>query len=554
MKNVSVLLCIVLSLCLSLSAANTNTDNVSLSWGAKFKLPAKSYELGFIGNQSAGYIDVSHMKGRSLNLQKFDPELNLTSTQKISTKYLGKKYTIEGVVAINNKYYLHYSKFNKENLRSTLYAQEIDLKKGKHTGEPTELLSSTFKVMTEHKQVSTIGMIVTGKWKSEISEDSSKLLIHYRYRTREQRDAGNQDKVGLYVYDKSYHKLWGQEVQMPYNAKLMEIEDYRVDRTGKAYILSRVYKSEESKDNGGRSHYEILSYGPNSTAPEIASLKLDDKEIVSITMYEDHNGRMICAGYYSKSGNGTSGIFVYSCDQDNVLRKVGKGIYDFSADVVSQFEKKRQPEVAEGKKEKGEKREISHLSLKKLTVGDDGAITLFGEQYTYYFVINVSSGGYGGGSIIFHHFFDDIYVTRINPDGEMKWTTKVPKAQQGMTYASMYYGWSHPDASRIGLSFHVPSVGNENYLFFTDNKQNLNITADQTPKVHVAGLGGALMAVKISNDGTASKSLLFDFQKQQMNVITQDISDVTNHLLLGRAKTGNLKHNGSNGKPFLIKL
>jgi hypothetical protein len=48
--------------------------------------------------------------------------------------------------------------------------------------------------------------------------------------------------------------------------------------------------------------------------------------------------------------------------------------------------------------------------------------------------------------------------------------------------------------------------------------------------------------------------LLFDFQKQQMNVITQDISDVTNHLLLGRAKTGNLKHNGSNGKPFLIKL
>jgi hypothetical protein len=110
MKNVSVLLCIVLSLCLSLSAANTNTDNVSLSWGAKFKLPAKSYELGFIGNQSAGYIDVSHMKGRSLNLQKFDPELNLTSTQKISTKYLGKKYTIEGVVAINNKYYLHYSK------------------------------------------------------------------------------------------------------------------------------------------------------------------------------------------------------------------------------------------------------------------------------------------------------------------------------------------------------------------------------------------------------------------------------------------------------------
>jgi hypothetical protein len=62
------------------------------------------------------------------------------------------------------------------------------------------------------------------------------------------------------------------------------------------------------------------------------------------------------------------------------------------------------------------------------------------------------------------------------------------------------------------------------------------------------------MAVKISNDGTASKSLLFDFQKQQMNVITQDISDVTNHLLLGRAKTGNLKHNGSNGKPFLIKL
>ncbi|MCW3126020.1 MAG: hypothetical protein JWO03_1678 [Bacteroidetes bacterium] len=555
MKKIFALTFITLFLIHYLTAGKNNNDAPSVAWGDKFKLPAKSYELGFIGNATEGYIDVSHMKGRSVNLQKFDPQLKLSFTTRASTKAFGKKYTIEEVVAINNKYYLHYSTFNKENLRSTLFAQEISLRDGKYAGEPIELLSSTFKVQTQHKQVSSMSTIVTGKWKTDISSDSSKLLIHYRYKTREQRDAGNRDMVGLYVYDKAYHKIWGKEIQMPYNAKLMEIEDYRVDGSGKAYILSKVYKSETAKDNGSAGHYELLIYDKNATTPEIASLKFDDKYVVSITMHEDRTGRMICAGYYSKSGRGTDGAFLFAYDKNSkMINKIGKGFYEFSPDLINQFESKKAIEKSEAKKEKGQKQSVSHLELKNLVVADDGSITLFAEQYTYYFIINISQGGYGGGSLIYHHFFDDIYVTRINADGELKWTTKIPKAQQGITKASFYYSWTHPDASRLGLSFHVHTLGNDNYLYFTDNKNNLELKSDQAPSVHMAGLGGTLISVKIASDGTTKKAPLFDFREKQMNVITQDMSDVTGKLLLGRAKYGNLKHNGTKGKPFLITL
>jgi hypothetical protein len=134
-------------------------------------------------------------------------------------------------------------------------------------------------------------------------------------------------------------------------------------------------------------------------------------------------------------------------------------------------------------------------------------------------------------------------------DGEMKWVKKIPKTQTGTTHNTS-------EASHLGLSYHLHTVGDDNYLFFVDNIKNLNLTPDQAPAQHVAGMGGVLMCVKLSGDGNTTKSSIFDFREEKMNVHVNKFSDVTNKIIIGRAVTlkGPFQMNFSEGKPLMITV
>jgi len=530
---------------LGLSFSSYAQKNVKILWGDEFQLPKKSYEVGFIGNSKVGYTEVSHTRGKSINLQKFNSNLKLTGTNSISTKSLPKGYMIEGLGEQGNKNYLYYSTWDKKANAETLFAQEIDAARGEFKGSATELLTSNNKlagtlVMTGFYQFGTVG-----KWNFVSSADSSKTLIYYRLKPLKKRDAVNNDVIGIYVFDQNLKKQWGRDVEMPYTEKMMDQEDYQVDSKGNVYILAKVYTGEKKKKDDF--HYEVLMYDKNSKKPAISSFKFTDKHIVDVALVEDHSGRMICAGYYSKSGKGTDGAFFLTFDEGNkTMKNIHKGFYEFPTELIREFESKRTVKKSEKKEDKGQDEEVAHLVFRNIDVADDGTLTLFGEQYNWYITVEMNGKT---TTTVYHYFFDDIYAMRINPDGEMKWVKKIPKSQRGTTYNR--YSPSH-----LGLSFHLHTIGNDSYLFFVDNIKNLNLKKDEAPATHVAGLGGVLMSVKLDGDGNVSKSSIFDFREEKMNVDVGSFSDVSDKEILGRARKlkGPLQFNFTEGKALLLSV
>ena len=68
--------------------------------------------------------------------------------------------------------------------------------------------------------------------------------------------------------------------------------------------------------------------------------------------------------------------------------------------------------------------------------------------------------------------------------------------------------------------------------------KNLDITKEETPKVHVDGKGAVLMAVKIDDAGNVTKSKVFDVREEKMtlNVADFDQVDFNQMIVRGRAK------------------
>jgi hypothetical protein len=515
--------------------------NVKITWGPEFELPKKHYELGFIGDEKNGYVEISHKHGESIALQKFSPTLQLKGETDIPTDNLPKGYMIEELGNMNYRNYIYYSTWSKSDNTERLFAQELDVAKGKFQGAAKELLSSSDKlsgtlVMTGFYQYNT-----AGKWNMVNSADSNMLLIYYRIKPKEKRDAFNKDIIGLFVFDKNLNKVWGQQVEMPYTEKLMDNDDYQVDKDGNVYILAKVYNTEEKKKDKYDYHYEVLRYGKDSKKPSISSFSFSDKYIVDISLIEDKTGRMVCTGYYSKGkGGGTDGAFLLAFDEaSKTMKNIKKGFYEFPTEVIKQFETEKTKKKIDKKGDKGDDVEVSNLKFRNIALNDDGSISLFGEQYHYTVTTYVNNGH---TTTTYHYFFDDIYVTKIGSDGDLKWVKKVPKKQTG--------------GSTAGLGFHLHTVGNDSYLFFVDNLKNLNIKPEQAPETHVGGAGGVLMCGKLDADGNTSKSSIFDFREEKMNVLVENFSDVTDKIVLGRARKlhGLFQMNFTEGKPLLITV
>ena len=528
------------AIALSSTYAGGNT-NVKIKWGPEFELPKKHYELGFVGDNKSGYVEVSHQRGKSIAVQKFNSALKLEGQNEIMTNTLPKGYMIESLWDLNNKNLIFYSTWGKNDKTERLWAQELDVVKGQFTGSPKELLSSKEKlsgslVMTGFYQFNT-----ADKWNLVRSADSSKLLIYYTVKPTSRKEADGNATIGMFVFDKNLNQIWGDRMEMPHTEKLMDEVDFQVDKNGNVYILAKVYASDAKKRDKNDYHYEVLMYGKGSKKPSISSFKFSDKYVVDISLNEDHNGRMLCSGFYSKTHKGTDGAFFLAFDESSkTMKNVKKGFYEFPTEVIKQFESARTKKRMEKKESKGEDEEVANLKFRNIEIADDGTITLYGEQY--YMYVTVTSNG-KSTTYTYHYFYEDIYITRIGPDGDLKWVKKIPKEQHGTN-------------TTMGLGFHLHTVGPDSYLFFTDNIKNLDANKTDAPAVHVAGAGGVLMCVKVAGDGAVTKSSIFDFREEKMNVEVRNFSDVSDKVIIGRARKlhGPFQMNFSQGKALMITV
>ncbi len=524
----------VFSLVANFTLTYASDPKIKLTWGQEYILPKKHFDLGFLGNNEVGYMQIGHLYGKSLSLQKFSPTLKLESEKLIDLRTLPKGYDSELFSEWNGSSYWFYTTWNKKEGKERLFVQNVDLKKGDLSGKSKELIQCP-KV--------TGSLVVTGvyqfhkgnKFKISFAKDSSKMFVYVNYPNASKINAKNYEEYGFWVFDKNMNVIWSKpNVKMPYTENKLSIIDFHGDKDGNFLLLSKVFNDESTKeivDNAPNFHYEILKFSKDANGRSI-NFNFDDKYVSQIIIFEDPKFNIVCSGFYAnKDKNGklkankskVDGSFILKLNAaSDKMEKFQQGFYEIPNEVFREYEKGIAAKKLEKGNEKGEDQSAYNILLRKVIFNEDGSAVLVGEEY-YRSVVTHNNGR--NITYTYHYYFKDVLVQYIGKDGAQSWVKKVPKNQHGIN-------------STWGLSVRVLPYKGSNYLFFLDDMKNINLPKDKAPVTHIAGWGGVLMAVRLDEVGEMKKTKVFDTREVKNRIDIMNADKVGDGMLIDRTQFG----------------
>ena len=227
--------------------------------------------------------------------------------------------------------------------KESLFAQQIDLKKGDMEGSAKEILNTT-------KLGGTLAITgfyhfgLTDKWNFYSSFDKSKVLVQYRKKPERRNDSKNNDIIGFNVFDGQMNKIWSREIRMPYTEEKMDNEDYQIDSRGNVYTLAKVYDELRSRDRKHPNyHFEILRWSADKQEVTKIPFRFSDRFVKAALITETPDNKIMVTGYISAHRDqGAEGVFILKLDENtNELNNVMKGTYQFPVALLKQYESRR---------------------------------------------------------------------------------------------------------------------------------------------------------------------------------------------------------------------
>jgi len=508
--------------CIVFLPANSQSKKFSFKLGAEYGLPRKTEDLAFFGNDKDGIVNLS-LKKEELNVIRFNAKtLDQTSEKTIELAEASRNFNSEEVVNLNDNYFWLHSDWEKGSEKEMLYYDKIDVASGKITDANHKLFETT-RLGGNAVATGFYRYKLSGKYRFNYDVDQKKLLVSYRLHPEERNDKKNYDKIGLQVFDEHLNKLWGNEFTMPYTEAIMDNSDFSIDSKGNAYLLAKVYDSDARKEKDKATgkpayHFEVLKFTKDSKQISHTTISVDDYYIKQPTLIENALHDMVIACTYSKKAlsHGTDGIFLAMIDPDGKVIKYKNGYYEFPLAELEKFESAR----TRRKMEKKDDYENPDLVVRNVTVESDGSVFVACEEYH---VEQTSS--YDGRNWTYYttYYYEDMLAAKISASGKFEWLRKIPKKQKG-------------GAGRGGMSFTLISDQSGYYFLYLDNKKNMELADDETPKYHVDGQGGQVVVARIDNKGTVSKELLFDTREEDVKVYPADFSRINGNQFIGRAR------------------
>ena len=457
--------------------------------------------------------------GGTTLIQKFDVN-TLKETSRKEYADHGDGFQYESINRFDDKLYLFYSVYDKPNETEQLFAREIDMTSGTFTGKGRKIVTVKSKVTNffagsplisgdEGGQASGLGFMKFGvqdKFNVQTSFDKSKILVQYRKKPTEKNDDLNKDVIGICVFDRNLNEISSDEIEMPYTEAKMNNLDYTIDSKGNKYILTLIYENDKQKLRVGGEisyHLEVIRIPVNSTTLDLVPIKLKEGYINDITVFNDKDDNMICAGFYArgKQGLNADGVVMFKIRPEGDLFDMHT--YEIPVEVLNMYAKQREQERNE-KKDSKDKAEFQHLRMRELDAFDDGSILLTGEQY---YIIRTTTQTSNGSKTTYTPYYNHILAVKIGPDGNLSWMKKLGKRQKGKNYSSLMA------VRQGGCSYNYFKSNNKHYFFFLDNVNNSDLSLDERPKYHQDGAGGFFTAYVLTDDkGSISKENLFDMR------------------------------------------
>lgn len=496
-------------------------SRIKYEFGEPYKFPKKHREIAFYGNETEGLHQVSMRKGKDIIVQSFKKApYSLQAEKDIDISGMERAISPERFTVLKTKkYFWLYSYWDRENEKEQLFVRMYDPKSRKLVTKPEKL------IQCERLAGSFAGYGVSNKYEFHFSHDSSKVLINYRLKPKERKDALNYDIIGFCVFDTLMKKVWGREIQMPYTEARMDNLGYEIDSKGNVYMLAKIYEDDDNrerrKDVKPRYHYEIFFVPPN--APQMKSINVDlgDKFINAIRLGVDRQENLVCAGYYSNvaASGSTDGVFLFKTEYSKTGNFSGKKtLYEFPKELLTAFESMRSKKKADKKEKKGGDLKAENLYMDEVVFGEDGSTTVTGEEYftRTYTTYNASNGTTTTRTT---YYYQDIIAVKLAADGKIVWANKIPKNQVGGN-------------GRGGMSYFHQQYKGEDYYFYLDNIKNIDLPLTEAPVAHRDGAGGFLTCVRIDKSGKMVKQPVFDSREERVRVFPADFRKVSDKMIV----------------------
>jgi hypothetical protein len=441
-------------------------------------------------------------------LQKFSGD-KLDQSKRNTGELLPKSAYIEAIISMSNKEtFIFYSLWDKPNEKEQLFKRKIDFDEAKFVGKDEKIIEVDGKLTGSLMGGGFMfsGMKTVDKFDFSLSLDDSKLLIKYRKKPLERDDQLNKDLIGMYVYNSNFEEIWNNEIEMPYTESKMNNIGYTIDEKGSVFILTEIYKDDSSKKfkKSGELNVDLHLMKIEDGDSEIEDSEIDVEGLIltDIGFYEGQNNSIVIGGFYAKRrakffgpSAGAEGFYMYKLGKDGEL--LANFTYEIPVEIMKQYVSKRTQKIMARKENKGREIDAGSMVLRDIIFHDNGVIDLIGEKY---FVTSSYNAKTGRTTYTYH--YQEMLITSISKDGEMKWIKKLPKYQ---TSGSSYDN---------GCSFYHMFGKEDHYLIFMDNVKNLNLPENQFPAKHGDGAGGFLTGYKVNYEtGDWERFSIFDSKK-----------------------------------------
>jgi hypothetical protein len=421
-------------------------------------------------------------------LQKFDKNLSSTLVNTIALGFEDKILDIDSCYQSNGTIYLFTSFVNRKLDKSFLFVQKVNSKTLQPEGSLVKIAEVNYK-----------NSRTAGKFDYSFSRDNSSVLVYANteYRRNE------PEKYALHVFDSNMKPRWSKEIILPYTETSFEIQDYCVDHNGNVFLVGKKKMQQQgARSNDGPDYeYIILGYYEGGSEVREYTVSIGDKFLNEMKIDVSPDEDIICAGFYSESGQKSiKGTYYLRIDRKSkeIVQITSK---EFDLELITMnLTESRENKVLE-QVTNGQNVELYKYKLRGFIPREDGGVILLGEQY-FVKTHDYTSPGSSITRTNYYYHFNDIIVVNVNPAGEIEWATKIPKRQSSANDIGFY------------LSFTHIVIDGKLYLIYNDTK--LNLTDGQEGKYAEYGLGnynGIIMLAIVDAEGKVERRAIHSDQK-----------------------------------------
>ena len=500
-----------------------NAQNVEIQQGKEYKAKNRSFINTIM------YKDLNSMMAirsfpqlignTNYSVEMFNNNLNLISNKDIELP--DRDLNIERFIYSNNQAYIFTSRYDKDKGINSLYGSTLD-KNGKINDNYYELAN----VEADKKREINFFDIT-------LSADSTKFLVTIV--PHQKKD--DQAQLAFLVFDLEFKELDNFMVELPFEAKRFEMNEYLLDKDRNVHILGNVQIKEEGKNRIFQANIErearVFSFYKDSD--ELVEYKLafdnskeDETYLNEIRLGIDKLGRLQLTGFYSeKKGAFMKGVFNSTIDIEK-KKAINIKSQVFTDEFLNQFLTDRQIKSKQRKKDKNKDSRFDHLNnykIREIVFKEDGGFYLVAEYYFYYVVMQTSTNGIT--TTTEHYIYGDIMAINVKEDNSIDWFARIPKFQHTTNDRGRYSGIAKAVDSKNTLQ-----------IIFNEHKKNANII-DPERKRNAVGKKTITVLVSIEESTKTTKTPLMPAKDGKTIITPKGHYQVSSNELILEATTGN---------------